>query len=73
LYVDVNPDKGKGHWTFRVQRKAPHDSWLTLKTYTTKGANETRTVNLEKGTYRVRVNPKHGYRGVTSGAVHLRR
>lgn len=73
LHVDVNPDKGNGYWTFRVQRRAANHSWRTLKTYRTKGAHETRTVDLEKGTYRVRVKAKYGYQGVTSGAVRLRR
>jgi len=73
LYVDVNPNKGSGYWTFQVQRKASIDSWLTLKTYRTKGSKETRTVNLKKGTYRVWVNPKYNHQGAFSAEVYLKK
>jgi hypothetical protein len=36
LYVDVNPNKGRGYWTFLVQRKQADGSWQALKTYQTK-------------------------------------
>ena len=48
-------------------------TWRTLRpTYTTYGRAETRTLNLRKGTYRVKVQAKYGYRGTTSTAVTLR-
>ncbi len=72
LRVDVNPNKGKGFWTFQVQKRVG-DTWVPLKTYRTLGAKETRTVNLPKGTYRVVVNAKYGFRGTTSGPVTLKR
>jgi hypothetical protein len=71
LSIDVNPNRYKGHWTFLVQRKADDGTWKPLRAYRTHGRNETRTVNLRKGTYRVWVNPKHGYQGVLSGEVRL--
>ncbi len=73
LYVNVNPNKGKRYWKFKVQKQRASGSWKSLKTYRTKGKKETRTINLKKGTYRVKVKPKYGYQGVTSRSVHLTR
>ena len=72
LVVNVDPDKGSGYWTLRVQRQRASGSWRTLsRTYRTIGATETRTINLPAGTYRVRVNAKYGHRVTTSAAVTL--
>ncbi len=73
LFVDVNPNKGSGFWTFQVQSKKASGAWKTLKSYRTKGSAETRTINLKKGTYRVVVAPKYGYRGTTSAQVRLKK
>ena len=73
LYVDVNPNKGKGYWKIQVQRQQADGSWKALKTYRTKGKEETRTINLKRGTYRVWVKPKYGYQGTISGGVYLKR
>jgi hypothetical protein len=74
LRVNIDPNKGAGYWTFRVQRQRADGTWRTLRpTYTTYGRAETRTLNLRKGTYRVKVQAKYGYRGTTSGAVRLLR
>jgi probable HAF family extracellular repeat protein len=74
LFVDVDPNKGTGSWSFRVQKRTSSGSWTTLPTtYTTEGANETKTINLATGTYRVRVNPRYGYLGATSAAVRVAR
>ena len=73
LRVDVNPNKGKGYWKLQVQKQRSNGSWKSLKTYKTKGSQETRTINLTKGTYRVVVNAKYGYQGTTSASVYLRR
>lgn len=73
LYVNVNPNKGSGYWTFQVQVKQKNGTWRALKTYKTQGKSETRTINLPKGTYRVVVQPKYGYAGATSSAVTLKR
>jgi hypothetical protein len=73
LRVNVDPNKGAGYWTFRVQRQRTDGTWRTRsRTYTTFGNRETRTLNLRKGTYRVKVQAKYGYRGTTSGTVRLR-
>jgi hypothetical protein len=72
LVVNVDPDKGSGHWTFRVQRQRANKTWTTLRrTYRTQGAAETRTVNLPAGTYRVRINARYGYGVTTSTPVTL--
>lgn len=74
LYVNVDPNKGTGYWTFRVQRRTAAGSWRTLPpVYRTLGAAETRTLNLSRGTYRVRVSSKYHYLGATSAAVTLAR
>lgn len=72
LIVNVDPDKGSGFWTFRVQAERADGSWRTLKkTYRTRGQHETRTIDLPAGTYRVRVKAKYGYQGSTSAEVVL--
>jgi hypothetical protein len=74
LFVDVDPDKGAGSWSFRVQKRTGSGSWTTLATtYTTLGGKETRTINLRAGTYRVKANAKYGYLGATSAAVRILR
>ncbi len=73
LFVDVNPNKGSGYWKFQVQSKRSSGSWKALKTYRTKGRSETRTINLKKGTYRVVVFGKYGYRGTTSASATLKK
>jgi hypothetical protein len=72
LLVNVDPDKGSGYWTLRVQAQRTDGSWRTLRrTYRTQGSRETRTIDLPAGTYRVRVQPKNGYLGSTSAEVTL--
>lgn len=73
LFVNVNPNKGKGYWRFQVQKQRTDGTWKPLKTYRTKGKKETRKLNRKQGTYRVWVEPKYGYQGVTSSSVYLRR
>ena len=73
LYVDVDPNRGRGYWTFQVQRKQGENLWEPLETYQTEGSAETRTLNLAEGTYRVVVNPEYGYLGSTSTEVYLRK
>ena len=59
LFVDVNPDKGRGFWNIKVQRLNGKGKWVTKKNYRTQGANKTRTTTtLPNGTYRVVVKPK---------------
>ena len=72
LLVNVDPDMGSGYWTLRVQSKRADGSWQTLrKIYQTRGSAETRTIDLGPGLYRVRVNPKYGYRAVASPEASL--
>jgi hypothetical protein len=72
LRVNVDPNKGRGNWRFQVQVLGSDGTWATKKReYRTKGAGETRTVNLRKGTYRVVVRPEYGYLGATSSPVTL--
>jgi hypothetical protein len=74
LFVNVNPDNGSGYWKFKVQYLKKNGSWATYKkTYRTKGAKETRTINFRKGTYRVLVLAKYGLQGTTSAEVTLRK
>ncbi len=52
LIVNVNPDKGSGYWTFRVQAQRTDSSWRTLKrTYRTQGSRETRTTTCAPRTW----------------------
>ena len=73
LRVNVNPNQGSRHWTFKVQRKRADGTWAGKGAYRTRRAGETRTINLPKGTYRVRVRPKFGHLGTVSKSVTLRR
>lgn len=74
LYVNVNPNlTGSKYWRFRVIRKAADGTWVPKKVYRTRGAGETRTIDLPKGRYRVVVLPKYGYQASVSRAVTLRR
>lgn len=73
LFIDVDPDKGTGFWTFQVQRKQADGTWKPLKSYRTKGPKETRTIGLRKGTYRVWVKAKYGLGSALSVQVKLRK
>lgn len=73
LRVNVNPNQGARYWRFTVQRERADGTWVAKKTYRTRGASETRTIDLRRGTYRVWVRPKFGYGGVTSREVVLTR
>lgn len=74
LFVNVDPDKGKGYWRFKIQKMAKNGKWITYrKTYKTSGSKETKTLNLTKGTYRVVVLAKYTLASSTSAAVYLRR
>ena len=73
LFVNVDPNRGKGSWTFKVQRRQADGSWKRVDVYRTQGAREIRTLDLPKGTYRVVVKAQHGFAGRTSAKVTLRR
>ncbi len=75
LFVNVNPNKGTGYWNIKVYRKVVNGdkvSWEKVgKTLRTKTSKETRTINLGKGTYRVKVMEKYGMKGDVSRQVTL--
>ncbi|MGB7962834.1 MAG: hypothetical protein WCF12_07745 [Propionicimonas sp.] len=72
LQVNVDPNKGSGYWTFKVQKKSRTGTWTTLSTtHRTGGDWETKTLDLPAGTYRVVVAPKYSHAGATSAAVAL--
>ena len=75
LFVNVNPNKGTGYWNIKVYRKVVKGdkvSWEKVgKTLRTKTSKETRTINLGKGTYRVKVMEKYGMKGDVSNPVTL--
>jgi hypothetical protein len=74
LFVDIDPNlRGRKAWRFQVQKKAKRTWRLLPRTYRTKGLKETRTLDLKKGTYRVRVKPGNGYAAATSRRVRLKR
>ncbi len=75
LFVNVNPNKGTGYWNIKVYRKVVKGdkvSWEKVgKTLRTKTSKETRTINLGKGTYRVKVMENYGMKGDVSNQVTL--
>ncbi|WP_285552683.1 fibronectin type III domain-containing protein [Actinoplanes regularis] len=74
ITVDVDPNKGSGFWTFKIQKRNAKGTWQTLTTsHKTSGSAETLTVDKPKGTYRVTVASKYGYAGTTSRAVTLKK
>ncbi len=73
LQVDVDPNRGKGYWTFQVQRQATDGKWKRVADYRTEGSDEVRTLDLPKGAYRVVVPTQYGYEGATSQKVTLHR
>lgn len=74
LYVDVDPNLPKRrYWKFQVFKQAWDGSWVPKRTYRTSGSQETRTINLPKGTYHVVVQANYGYLSSTSGPVYLRK
>jgi hypothetical protein len=74
LIVNLNPNRGSGYWVFRVQKRTASGVWMYVATaYRTLGVYETRTLDLNRGTYRIVVASQYGYRGATSRAVALSR
>ena len=75
IKVDVDPNqKGKRYWKVQVQKRNSNGSWSTLKkAYKTQGKKETRTINLNKGVYRVLSQPKYGYGTGISAEVTLKK
>ena len=43
LFVNVDPDKGKGYWRFKIQKMAKNGKWITYrKTYKTSRSKDLR-------------------------------
>lgn len=70
LHVDIDPNMGGKAWIFQVQRQVG-DVWKDLRTYRTRGHNETRTINLPKGYYRIHVRARFGYAETYSDGIYL--
>ena len=71
LRVRVSGDPGaRQQWRFVVQKRP---KWRAIGTYSTRGPSHVRTLNLPKGTYRVKVKPANGYTGSVSQRVRLKR
>ena len=73
MFVNVNPNKGTGgletppRSTARSSRAKTRSSWEKVgKTLRTKKSKETRTINLGKGTHRVKVMENYGMKGDVS-------
>lgn len=74
LHVNVNPNlTGSKYWRFRVIRITAKGTWVSKRAFRTRGAGETRTIDMPKGRYWVVVLPKYGYQATVSRAVTLRR
>ena len=73
LFIDVDPNKGRGYWKFRVYKLKGTDYVKVKGTYRTVGSKETRTLNLKKGTYVVQVLAKYGHLTTWSQPVTLRK
>lgn len=67
LFVNVTPNRSTGYWRFRVERRTRAGAWVRVGTYRTYGVTQTRTLNLPRGTYRVRTLDRYGYVGVLTG------
>jgi sugar lactone lactonase YvrE len=79
LKVRVRPEpSSKKQWKFKVLKKKG-GKFVALKkkgkvkVYRTKTAKHTKTLNLKKGKYKVKVLKKRGYTGSTSKVVKLKR
>lgn len=57
LRVEVNPKRKAGkNWAFTIKRfHNKTNTWQKVRRHTTKGAAEVRTVNVDKGRYRVHI------------------
>lgn len=74
LWIKVSPNLGsRTQWKVKVQRLGKHKRWHTARSVRTKGTEHTRSINLPKGTYRVRSKNSHGYASDVSKRVRLRR
>ena len=73
LFIDVDPNEGRGYWRFQVYKLKDADFVKVKGTYKTLGSKETRTLNLKKGTYKIQVLAKYGHLATWSQPVTLRK
>jgi hypothetical protein len=73
LRVDIDPNLGRRSWAFKVQRQTQDGGWRTVRSLRTRGSQETRTINLRKGSYRVRVPAQRGYAETYSDVIWIER
>lgn len=69
--VDLGPDSADHDYRFRVQRRIDR-TWRTVRRTTTRGTNDVRVLDLDRGRYRVVVPDQRGMSG-SSVRVRLRR
>ncbi len=71
LVVNIDPDlRGKKNWKFKLQRKSK-GKWRKVGIYRTRGKSEIRKLKVKKGTYRVKVYARPGYRSKTTKAYRF--
>lgn len=71
LFVNVDPNRGTGSWTFTLQVQSSSGTWEKVGMYATRGSRETRVLAVDPGTYRVVVAGRYGWSGVSSPAVDV--
>ena len=74
IKVDMGPDlAGSANYSFRIDVKKSGAWFRYLKTMKTKGSTETRTVNVPKGTYRIKCYGPTEAQDSTSGVVKVKK
>jgi uncharacterized protein YjbI with pentapeptide repeats len=73
LSIDVEPNLGSGAWDFIIEQRTAGGGWMPVGSYRTRGPDETATLNLAAGTYRVVVPRQNTAREATSAVVVLTR
>ena len=74
IKVNMGPNQpGKRYYVFRIDVKRNGQWFRYLNKYQTQGTNETRTVNVPKGKYRVKCYGKFGFDGASSGVVNIKK
>ena len=71
LVVNVDPDLPRSkNWKIKLQRKST-GKWRKVGIYRTRGQAEIRKFKVKKGTYRVKVYARPGYRAKTTKAYRF--
>jgi hypothetical protein len=69
--VDIEPNLENAAWQFTVERRTESNGWMPVGSYATRGPDETASVNLPAGSYRVVVPAQGTAREATSAVVVL--